>query len=264
MSDTHSRQVEAGESMTMLVARRVKQQLEGEEIEQAVGKLKKVQEKVICAMDIERISGHQDSTPLSVGLVVSQKSGIIIEEEIFIIPDQECPWKMPNPNDYTTKHIHKMYIKETSSGRKVMKLGGWKEKDTELPGVSKQCAAARILSFFEKKQVQIIVFHGDDHKAIRPFLAKFNLSITKNVSLFDTNGFFKWVQMVQGANEKEGPIKTKLELMVSGFGDRESKIRYKTSKQSALTDAFVLDRMLKSDKLGMLFSEWLDSRDFSL
>ena len=86
-------------SMTMLVARCVKQQLEGEEREQAVGKLKKVQEKVICAMDIERISGHQDSTPLSVGLVVSHKSGIIIEEEIFIIPDQECPWKMPNPDD---------------------------------------------------------------------------------------------------------------------------------------------------------------------
>ena len=264
MSDTHSGQVKAGVSMTMLAARCVKQKLQGEKMEQAVGNLKKVQEKVICAMDIERISGHQDSTPLSVGLVVSHKSGIIIEEEIFIIPDQECPWKMPNPNDYTTKHIHKMYIKETSSGRKVMKLGGWKEKDTELPGVSKQCAAARILSFFEKKQVQIIVFHGDDHKAIRPFLAKFNLSIAKYVFLFDTNGFFKWVQMVQGANEKEGPIKTKLELMVSGFGDRESKARYKTSKHSALTDAFVLDRMLKSDKLGMLFSEWLDSRDFSL
>ena len=70
--------------------------------------------------------------------------------------------------------------------------------------------------------------------------------------------------MVKGANEKEGPIKTKLELMVSGFGDRESKTRYKTSKHSAFTDAFVLDRMLKSDKLGMLFSEWLYSRDFSL
>ena len=47
MSDTHTRQVEAGVSMTMLVARRVKQQLEGEEMEQAAGKLKKAMEGYI-------------------------------------------------------------------------------------------------------------------------------------------------------------------------------------------------------------------------
>ena len=47
MSDTHSRQVEAGVSMTMLVARRVKQQLEGKEMEQPVGKLKKGMEGCI-------------------------------------------------------------------------------------------------------------------------------------------------------------------------------------------------------------------------
>ena len=102
---------------------------------------------------------------------------------------------MPNPDDYTTKHIHKMYIKETISGRKLMKLGGWKEKDTEFPGVSEQCAAARIFSFLEKQQVQIIVFDGDDHKAIRPFLAKFNLSIAKYVSLLtqmDFSNVYRW------------------------------------------------------------------------
>ena len=47
MSDTHTRQVEAGVSMTMLVARRVKHQLEGEEMEQAAGKLKKAMEGYI-------------------------------------------------------------------------------------------------------------------------------------------------------------------------------------------------------------------------
>ena len=46
MSDTHSGQVEAGVSMTMVAARCVKQKLQGEKMEQAVGNLKKVQEKV--------------------------------------------------------------------------------------------------------------------------------------------------------------------------------------------------------------------------
>ena len=47
MSDTHTRQVEAGVAMTMLVARRVKQQLEGEEMERAASTLKKTMEEYI-------------------------------------------------------------------------------------------------------------------------------------------------------------------------------------------------------------------------
>ena len=42
MSDTHSRQTEAGVSMTVLVARRVRQHLEGEEVKKASDKLEKV------------------------------------------------------------------------------------------------------------------------------------------------------------------------------------------------------------------------------
>ena len=42
MSDTHSRQTEAGVSMTVLVARRVRQHLDGEEVEKASDKLEKV------------------------------------------------------------------------------------------------------------------------------------------------------------------------------------------------------------------------------
>ena len=47
MSDTHTRQVEAGVAMTMLVVRRLKQQLEGEEMEMATGKFKKAMEGYI-------------------------------------------------------------------------------------------------------------------------------------------------------------------------------------------------------------------------
>ena len=41
MTDNHTKQVEAGVSMTLLVARRVMQELDGEEMEKAAGKLKK-------------------------------------------------------------------------------------------------------------------------------------------------------------------------------------------------------------------------------
>eukprot|EP00092_Neocalanus_flemingeri_P019679 GFUD01021314.1.p1 GENE.GFUD01021314.1~~GFUD01021314.1.p1 ORF type:complete len:207 (-),score=90.28 GFUD01021314.1:108-728(-) len=51
MSDTHTRHSEAGVAMTLLVARRVMQEMDGEEMELAAGKLKKVMEGYVKEED---------------------------------------------------------------------------------------------------------------------------------------------------------------------------------------------------------------------
>ena len=153
---------------------------------------------------------------------------------------------MPGCRDWVTVNFHMMFVKNTSSGRKLMKLGDFKgENSKELPAISEEAAAKDIINFL-------------DHQCLRPFLDKFGLSVERMfITMLKTHKFFLWTKMLEGAMDN---IKTKLELMVEEYGDAQAKSRYRKQKHSALTDAWVLERMLHSDNLKGLLEEWLDSR----
>ena len=140
-----------------------------------------------------------------------------------------------------------------------MKLGDLKgENSKELPAISEEAAAKEIINFLKQYQVNILMFHGEDHQCLRPFLDKFGLSVDRMfITMLNTQKFFLWTKMLEGAMDN---IKTKLELMVEEYGDAQAKSRYRKQKHSALTDAWVLERMLHSDNLKGLLEEWLDSR----
>ena len=136
--------------------------------------------KVVAYTDVERTDGDVRSTPISIGVVVSLPNGKLIEKEIFVIPDENSPW--PAPSWYCTKKIHRMYIK----GRKLMKLGDSAQKPVILPTVSEKEAAQQFVDILKEHQVDILVFHGEDQRTIRPL----RLTIT----MHDSRKFFELIQ----------------------------------------------------------------------
>ena len=55
-------------------------------------------------------------------------------------------------------------------------------------------------------------------------------------------------------------ISAKPPISHHGDGDEEAKERYEKDKHSALTDAWLIERMVNSEKFRDQWADWLDSR----
>ena len=89
--------------------------------------------------------------------------------------------------------------------------------------------------------------------------------------MYNSQEFFREVEMGMQMRETRGPgqvlirredmnVKVGLKSMVHKYGDEEAKERYEKDKHSALTDAWLIERMVNSEKFRDQWADWLDSR----
>ena len=124
----------------------------------------------VVYLDLERCEGNLMSTPISVGLA---KIGMdkILEKEIFVIPEKDTPWKLPSRNSYLCREITSLYYK----GSKMYKKGVCKGEDKLLPAVSEKEALDQFLGFCQEHDTDAIVYHGEDHRTLKPWLQRFGI-----------------------------------------------------------------------------------------
>ena len=155
MSGTHSRQVEAGVSMTMLVARHVKHQNKEPDNQNHLDGTEKAQEFIY--FDLERAGGNTESEVIQIGYTDGQLS-----ESIYIQPSGGI-------SKNSSKYSHKMTL--SKSGKLISSSGG----STGVSSLNE--AAEKFLNFIKRKKeesgkdVCLVFYGGDDEIALLNNLA---------------------------------------------------------------------------------------------
>ena len=129
-----------------------------------------------------------------------------------------------------------------------MKLGDSAQKPVILPTVSEKEAAHQFVDILKEHQVDILVFHDEDQRIIRPL----------RLTMHNSRKFFELMQ--EGKAVLGQVVRVKLELMVKDYGKDAVFSSYKDKKNSALTDSLVLKQLLEGDFLEGAWREWLGSR----
>ena len=145
MSDTHSGQVEAGVSMTMLVARHVKHQNKEPDNQNHLDGTEKAQEFIY--FDLERAGGNTESEVIQIGYTDGQLS-----ESIYIQPSGGI-------SKNSSKYSHKMTL--SKSGKLISSSGG----STGVSSLNE--AAEKFINFIKRKKEEsgkdvCLVFYGGD------------------------------------------------------------------------------------------------------
>ena len=215
----------------------------------------------IGILDLERTGkGHQEATPLSIGIVtVTPQGEVTNEKEIFILPEEGGRWPDPTLHSYNTKNIHHLYIQKKGGTRKLYKLGS-KEPITT---VTEEKAVEMFMEYLRRNKIDTILFHGEDHLSLRPFLAKYGVGIL-GFSMYDTRSFFESMERARLNMLFDSVVKTKMEVMVGQYGTDEVKERYRNDKHSSAVDAWALAHMLTTDNCFNDLHIWLESRVTSL
>ena len=135
-------------------------------------KIPEVEDNCVCVLDIERLHGDQKSPPLSVGMVIVDKSGTFVEQkEVFVLPEASSKWKDPTRGGFLCS-LHGMFIKSRGNKRFLMRVGKLGKPDVILPTIPEIAAAKIVKEILKLNRVSKILFHGQDDLCLRIFMSK--------------------------------------------------------------------------------------------
>ena len=217
------------------------------------------EETYIAALDMERTGrGQVEATPISIGLATISLGGEVAnEQEIFILPD-EGEWEDPHRNSWITKNKHRMYIERRGGVRQLFKLG---EREP-LPAVTEQEGVRILLEYVRSNKISKVLYHGEDHKSLRPFIRKQGEEI--EFKMHDTRRLFVDLERARLGLFGDTTPKHRMEFIVEQYGSPAVKERYIKGAHSALVDASSLASLLVSERLVTDFELWLENQLFSL
>ena len=176
------------------------------------------------------------------------------------MPEEVGRWPDPTRHSYSTKHNNHLYIQNKAGTRKLYKL----DSKEPITTVTEEKAVEMFMEYVKSNKIDTILFHGEDHLSVRPFLAKCGVAIL-NFSMHDTRSFFESMERIRPKMfDSLTKVKTKMELMVDQYGTDEVKKRYRNDKHSSAVDAWALAHMLTSEKCFNDLNIWLQSRVTSL
>ena len=112
--------------------------------------------------------------------------------------------------------------------------------------MTESSGAKVLIDLLSEYSVKEILYHGEDHLCLTPFLSKNGFSL-HDYDCYNTIPFFDLQQRQRLCiYDMNTAVKTKLEIMIDVFGDARIKELCRVKKHSALTDAHCLGKVSKT------------------